>query len=109
MRASVHTIETWVLTAAFALLGALLILIVFGVSAYAAESLDEDGWETVIDCPEASVKHYHLSDVSLYRVETSVGHGSHYQHRRRPRMPIITFDAEKLTLKINGKLCGRWK
>src|SRR5262245_35899313 len=78
------------------------------IPASAQEPEEDDGWTTVIECRDAAVKHYRISDMSFYRVETAVPHGSHYQHRRRPRMPIITFDAEKLTLKVNGKLCGRW-
>src|SRR5262245_58384196 len=35
LRSSIHTVETWVIAAAFTLLGALLILVMLAVSAYA--------------------------------------------------------------------------
>jgi hypothetical protein len=66
-----------------------------------AEDLDDDGYRTIVECNDVALKNFHLSDVEFYRVELSV------EHKQKKHAPIVTFDAEKLTLFIDGKRCQK--
>jgi hypothetical protein len=78
---------------------------------HAEEDLDDDGYRTIVECNGVALKNYHISDMELYRVEVSVEHykrkGLSPIHYKRDRAPVITFDAEKLTLFVNGKYCRK--
>jgi len=58
---------------------------------------------TMFDCKDVLVQRVHLSDMETYRIEISV------EHKSRKRPPIITFDAKKETLTVNGTRCKEAK
>jgi hypothetical protein len=89
------------------LLAGIAVLFLATGAAHAAESPDEDGgWTTIIECGDAVLKNYHISDTELYRVELSVRHRTSPEPDKK-RVPIVTFNAENQTLTVNGKTCGR--
>ena len=91
-----------------AIISGCVVLSVLGVPrAHAEESPDEDGgWTTLIECGDAVLKNYHISDMEFYRVELSVRHRTSPEPDKK-RVPIVTFNAENQTLTVNGKTCGR--
>jgi hypothetical protein len=64
---------------------------------------EEDVWKdlgkTMFDCNDVIVETVHLSDMEWYRIEIAV------EHKRKKHAPVVTFNAEKQTLMVDGKRC----
>jgi hypothetical protein len=77
--------------------GAITLATLFLATGAAPDDAFEDLGTTLFDCKDVEVKHVHLSDSELYRIELSK------MHKSRKRPPIITFDANNETLTVDGK------
>jgi|SRR6516164_8575970 hypothetical protein len=82
-----------------------------------AETPDEPVKPPIFDCEKivdryypqedvgnaVTVTHDHVSDMEIYTIEVTAFH-----HRKKGKL-IVTFDAEKEKLTVNGKNCKRKK